>query len=137
MNKYFAGLLLIATAGCGFKEYKDPSSGTDSTQAQGGSPSRAPITSNNPPTLTATFTQVFTQIIQPQCLACHGSGASPDLSSFGSFATNTSWIVPGNPSGSAVFDAVQAGRMPKGGAVLSGSELSLISGWIQSGAQND
>ena len=126
-----AGLASGAATGCGFTNYKNAADGTLPTTV-GSNPG------NNTATGAATFSEVSSQILQPSCLGCHGAGAtSPDLSSYAGFATNTQWIAPGNPTGSAVYTAIQSGVMPKGGNMLTSAEISLMASWIQNGAQND
>jgi mono/diheme cytochrome c family protein len=130
--------------GCGFSDYKD-AAGSPGTSGTGTTTTGNPPVAVNPPTPdpssssggTATFTQVNTQIFQAKCIGCHGSGGTPDLSSYSSFATNTKFIVPGNPSSSLIYEEVQSGAMPQGTASLTSAELGLMSEWITEGALNN
>ena len=129
------GFFLIFSTSCGFTEYKNPDPGLNQPQTSAASTGATPVPITS--TGTSTFTLVNSQILQPKCLGCHGSGSSPDFSTYGSFATNTQWVTPGNPAGSSIYTAVSQGLMPQGGTPLNASELSLISSWIQSGAANN
>ena len=123
---------LFLLAGCGFTEYKN---GTTAQPVQApGQTASNPTSTSSPVTSAATFTAVNSQILQSKCLGCHGSGSSPSFSSYSSFATNTSYITPGNAASSAVYTAVQSGAMPQGGSSLSAAEVTLIYDWIQAGA---
>lgn len=135
-----ATLLVASLAGCGFTRY--PEAGTPQNAAGTAPPATsanppAPSAPGSPTSTPATFTQVNQQIFQPRCVGCHGSGASPDLTSFSSFAQNTTFVVPGNAAQSAIYTAVSTGRMPQGGTALTQAELSTLSSWIDNGAKND
>jgi mono/diheme cytochrome c family protein len=86
----------------------------------------------------ATFTQVNQQILTPSCVSCHHAGGqSPDLSSYASFATNTEYVVPGNPSQSLIYTVTESGQMPQNGPALTAAQEQLLSSWIAASAQND
>jgi hypothetical protein len=145
------GLILSAlSSGCGFSDYKNSTSTSGTTPT--GTTGTGTTTGSNPPVsgtnpspnpssgsgATATFSEVNTQIFQPLCVQCHGSGGnSPDLSSYSAFATNTTFVVPGDPATSLVYEMVQSGSMPQGGPTLSTADLDLINEWITQGALNN
>ena len=133
------------TSSCGFTNNKTGSSTANGT-ATGGS--AAPVSPANPPTngtvtapaiptTPATFAEVNQQILVPKCLSCHGAGASPDFSSYSSFAQDTRYVMPGNAAQSAIYTATENGSMPRGAAALTATELGLIYSWIEGGAKND
>lgn len=87
--------------------------------------------------LEAKFQSVFVNIIQPKCLGCHNSTTSSgglDLSTHTKVLTT---VTPNNPTGSAFYDSVSKGRMPKGRPMLSASELTAVRDWITNGALNN
>lgn len=139
---FILGVAVSLLSGCG-TTYKDGTvvAGTTGTTAAGTTTGTTPpVTATPAPTAsgsTATFTEVNTQILQPLCVSCHGSGASPDLSSYSSFATNTTFVVPGNAAQSLLYQMVQSGSMPQGGTALNSTQLSLIQEWIDEGALNN
>ena len=131
-------VMIFLFAGCGFTEYKTGGS-TQPVQvpAQSGETTPTPVATSPVVTSSATFTAVNSQILQPKCLGCHGAGSSPDFSSYGTFAANTSFIMPGKPTSSAVYNAVQSGSMPQGSSALPAADVTLIYDWIQAGALNN
>ena len=129
-----AFMVSIPFAGCGFTEYKSPTSSSTT------SPSTGTVgTGGNPGTGTgtgtgsaATFSEVSSQILS-NCTSCH-SGSSPsagiDLSTYTGVM---SVVSAGNPSGSTIYTVVSGGIMPPSGALPS-SDVTLLSDWITSGA---
>jgi len=80
------------------------------------------------------FGKVFTGLLQPRCLACHGPGKANGGVSFETWTDTMKVVTPGKPEFSLMYQVVVNGRMPKGKAPLSAAELSLLSGWISAGA---
>jgi uncharacterized membrane protein len=130
------GVFLFASAlsGCGFTQDKNPSagSGPTTTTTTTGSPTQTGVGTGT----TATFSNVSSEILQPNCTSCH-SGSSPsggvDLSSYtGVMAV----VTAGSPSSSNLYTAVNGGIMPPGGS-LAQSDIALIDSWITAGALNN
>ena len=86
--------------------------------------------------LEAKFQSIFVNIIQPKCLGCHNNASANglDLSNYTKVMTT---IAPNDPLRSAFYDSVIKGRMPKGRAMLSASELTAVRDWITNGALNN
>jgi mono/diheme cytochrome c family protein len=83
------------------------------------------------PALSATFTGVFTNIIQPKCFACHG----PVLHNSANFSSGYSSV-----SGDAgnILSQCQGGDMPQSPyPTLTASELAALQGWINAGKPNN
>lgn len=117
---------MIALTGCGY---------TNTIETSAPPPSAGATTT---PQSGATYTQVNSQILQPLCVSCHGSGGQrPDLSSYAGFATSTQYVVPGSPAQSQIYTITQSGQMPPGGPTLTSSQFDLLGSWIQSGAPNN
>ncbi len=70
-----------------------------------------------------TFDQLKTKVLETKCLSCHTNWK--DESDF-----QAKHIKLGNPDHSKMFDAVKAGRMPKGKKLLSTAELELFYNYI-------
>ena len=109
----------------------------------------------------ATFTDVYTAILQPTCSSCHtpgGEGAFQDFSSpshayaalVGVKASGPSCgtsgetrVEPGSASQSLIFQKVSestppcGSQMPLGRPPLSSAQMTLIENWINAGALND
>jgi hypothetical protein len=109
-----------------------------------------------------TFTEVYTQILGPTC-SSHHSGAAPagnlDMSSQSVAYQNLAGVAASGPScgaedpvptrvvaydyaGSLLWQKVAGqqkcgSQMPLGGPYLSSAQVTLISSWIDDGAQND
>ncbi|MGZ3708570.1 MAG: hypothetical protein ACXWPM_07135, partial [Bdellovibrionota bacterium] len=109
-----------------------PPSSTTSGSTTSTSPTGSPT-----PVTQVTFQQVNSQVLQPNCAGCHSAGSSPDFSSYATTVSSSSVVSPGNPAASALYTAIQTGRMPKGGAQLSQTDQSLVYYWIQQGALNN
>ncbi len=79
------------------------------------------------------WSKVFSDIIKPKCLSCHGAGTSwGDLSTYDKAKTQ---VVVGNPEDSFLYQEVAFGRMPKGAPDLTAAQKKLIYDWIKSGAK--
>ena len=109
----------------------------------------------------ATFTAVYTEVLGPTCRTCHqpgGIGSFQDFSSqavaYGALvgvkasgpscgSSGQTRVVPGNASGSLLYQKVSessppcGAMMPLGGPPLTSAQVTLIEDWIKSGAQND
>jgi hypothetical protein len=123
--------LLLAT-GCDYMDVKGAAAPPPSNAGTGGT-APDPTSTATP----ATFQAVYNQILAPKCLSCHGSGTAPTLSSWAAFAQDTRYVLPGNPGQSDIYVQVSSGNMPKGGAALSQSDLTLLYNWIEQGALNN
>jgi hypothetical protein len=109
----------------------------------------------------ATFTEVYTEVLQPICSSCHrpgGEGSFQDFSSQSAAyaalvgvkgsgpscgSSGETRVVPGRSSESLLFQKVSetsppcGARMPLGGPALSSAQTTLIEEWINAGALND
>jgi mono/diheme cytochrome c family protein len=86
-----------------------------------------------------TYTWIATNIFQPKCVSCHSGAGAPfgyQLTSY-SGATSLSQVVPGNSSGSNLYQMVLSGSMPQGGPALTSDPLNAVKTWIDSGAANN
>jgi hypothetical protein len=140
--------LLSATWGCGSNATAGPGS-------------------SDPPTPTATFTEVYSGILSGSCTPCHAPGGAGyttgrlDMSSqaaaFTSLQQNAAGVscdtsglkrvVPGDAAMSVLFEKVDSAnpscgsRMPYGcagtGTCLSAAQVMEIENWINDGAKND
>ena len=81
-----------------------------------------------------------------RCSGCHFAGRHPDLSDTGADAIYKivgSYVIPGRPLESGLFDKVNCaqpyvgGRMPLGGTPLTLEQQALIYDWIAQGALGD
>jgi hypothetical protein len=109
----------------------------------------------------ATFTLVYTAILQPTCSPCHHTGGEGSFQDFGSQSSayaalvgvkasgpscgssGDTRVVPGNASESLLFQKVSeaspacGSQMPLGGPPLSSAQVTSIEDWINAGALND
>jgi hypothetical protein len=109
----------------------------------------------------ATFTAVYMDVLGPTCSSCHrpgGIGSFQDFSSpaaaYGALvgvkasgpscgSNGETRVVPGNASGSLLFQKISEANppcgvmMPLGGPHLPSAQVTLIEDWINTGAQND
>lgn len=110
----------------------------------------------------ATFTQVYTQILGPTCSVHHSGGAPSgnlNMSSQSLAYQNLVGVAASGPScggadpvptrvvaydhdGSLLWQKVMGlqkcgSQMPLGGPYLSSTQIDLIASWIDDGAQND
>jgi mono/diheme cytochrome c family protein len=97
------------------------------------------------PDFTVAVDVSFATDIQPifdaNCVACHPTLSSPDLTSGNSYAaiTNGTYIVPGNLTTSTLYQRLLGNGgalMPTTGA-LSSSDIDLVMNWILQGAQDN
>ncbi|PWU17975.1 MAG: hypothetical protein C5B49_07910 [Bdellovibrio sp.] len=108
---------------CGYVGPSNPGAYTSSTSSSSGSSGYS-----NPPT----FSEINSQIIQPNCLVCHSSGTY-------TFTTYDTLIAggvvkSGSPSTSTLYLDVSSGKMPQGGTPLSTTDVNAIDNWISAGA---
>ncbi len=89
-----------------------------------------------------TFTEIYTTILTVYCAgaSCHNPGTQGSVS----FASQSSAysavsrrVTPGNGAGSAFYNTVNSGSMPRGAAKLSATNLAKIKAWIDAGALNN
>jgi hypothetical protein len=113
---------------------------------------------------TATFTQIYTDIISKQCVECHQPGqigvteGMLDMSTQSAAYTNLVGVAAAGAACGGKGTRVTAGdadksifylkvsdddptpcgeKMPLGGPALSGAQSDEIEGWINAGANND
>jgi hypothetical protein len=90
-----------------------------------------------------TYTQLKTNIFSPICSTCHNPGG--EGSGFVEllvYSSISNVLVPGNPSGSTLIQAVEGTiqgvpQMPEGETPLTTNQIQQISQWIASGAPNN
>jgi hypothetical protein len=109
----------------------------------------------------ATFTRVYAEVLEPTCSPCHRPG---QLAPFMDFSTQSTAyealvgvkasgpscgssgdtrVVPGNASGSLLFQKVSEAHPPCGAPMpfdspsLPSAKVTLIEDWINAGASND
>ena len=69
------------------------------------------------------FPTLYSEILEPKCLACHDNVSSED--------GIANWIVNQNPDESPLFLTVVDGYMPAGGTPLTSQELDFVSRYIE------
>jgi hypothetical protein len=148
---FMAGLCAVWSLGCGGAGGggSNSSPGTDTVNGASAAPTPA------------SFTEVYTTILQPTCSPCHtpgGVGSFQDFSSQSSAYTalvgvkasgpscgssNETRVVPGNASQSLLFQKVSeapppcGSQMPLGGPPLSSAHVMVVEAWINAEALND
>ena len=86
-------------------------------------------------TVSEHFSSIYTRIIAPKCLQCHGtSGEEPHLTSYSGVVSE---VRPGDPTRSELYKEVERGKMPIGQPMLNDDELLALYLWIRNGAAND
>jgi hypothetical protein len=109
----------------------------------------------------ATFTQVYTTILQPTCSSCHSPAGGDKFLDFSSQATAyatlagapsgpacgteglSSHVVAGNAATSLLYEKVSESKppcgsqMPLNGSPISEADQELIATWIDDGALNN
>lgn len=75
-------------------------------------------------------------LLQNKCYVCHGPLNSIGVSQINDpkYLISIGQIIPGNPSGSPLFNTVSSGTMPVG-SPLSSSEIKILNDWILAGAK--
>jgi hypothetical protein len=94
-----------------------------------------------PPPIDTTVVISFAQDIQPifdaNCISCHPSSFRPDLTAANSYDAliTGAYVVAGDPSNSKLYNKCKPGGSMEN--YCSAAELTLISGWIYAGANNN
>lgn len=86
-------------------------------------------------TVVPTFTQIRNQIINGECLRCHGSSGGRGGYNMGSYSQVITRVVQGNANASVLYDRVDGGSMPPGG--MDSRYVDMIRNWINAGAPNN
>lgn len=111
------------------------------------SPSPAPTATPTPtPTPTATptpapvpvdpaptFVEVFTSVLEPNCVGCHNSGYPADginLESRASILATENLVRCGRADKSRLYEVVEKNEMPLGGPALKAEEKKMLRLWI-------
>jgi hypothetical protein len=87
--------------------------------------------------LTATFSSISANILQPRCYKCHNSLISSGGRRFDSYNSTMNSVVAGAPNSSPLYVNVLSGNMPREGLPLSDAEVAMIGEWILDGALNN
>lgn len=95
-----------------------------------------------PPPLTATFSSISQNILQPKCVACHRAGGEEGDIRYESYSSTlaTGKIRAGSAAESGIMDEIESGSMPPakdGYAPLTATEIAVIRQWIDAGAPNN
>ncbi|MBC7465635.1 MAG: c-type cytochrome [Bdellovibrio sp.] len=82
------------------------------------------------------FSTLKTNILDPQCIRCHGVGGKGgvDLSNYNSIMTNPGLVMINNINASRLYTEVESGSMPDGGPVMNSEDVATIAAWINAGA---
>ncbi len=113
----------LSSSGCGSSSPSSPAGGsTPPANPSGGT--------------AATFSQINSGILQPSCLQCHGAAGGSGGVNLSSYAGVMAQVSAGNPTASALYNAVANGIMPPTGA-LPQAQIQEIQSWIAAGAQNN
>lgn len=87
-----------------------------------------------------TYQLVYNAVLKPKCSQCHTGAENRDffdIADYTDLLNNMFYenlIVPGDPDGSRLVEAIQEGRMPKEGRPVEPWEMDLIKLWISEGA---
>ncbi len=113
INSFIVVLAVASGLGaCSFSIKKNPARGIPSAQ--------------NYKQSELAFGNVFSRVIRPNCIGCHGNGGGINLESFANIKANLSRIYQA---------AIVEQKMPKApNAPLSADDLGLLNAWIQAGA---
>jgi mono/diheme cytochrome c family protein len=95
-------------------------------------PSVTPPPVNQP--LTATFSSIQRNILQPKCLGCHGAAGG---FSYADYPSTMRSVVAGNPTTSKFYQSILNNQMPKNNQALTAAEKMAVLDWINQGAQNN
>jgi len=123
------------TTGVGGMRASGGTTGSGGAKATGGS------TGSGGSSGTATFTQIYQQILTVSCAGsqCHNPGSQKGIS-FSSQSTAysavKSRVTAGNATGSSFYSTVNSGSMPPGGK-LPAAQIQMIADWINAGAMNN
>jgi len=107
-----------------------------------------------PSTGAATFSSLYTSIMTPKCVPCHGAGVVPFQTKDEAYQSlvgieamdycpGMKRVLAGDPDASVLILALKAqgcreGRpMPPSGMRLSDAEVQRFTAWIKAGAKND
>ncbi len=101
------------------------------------SSNRTIVVNNQQANPNATFTWIFANVLQPKCVACHGTGLALSGVRYNSYAETIKTLRTGNASSSKLYTETNSGSMPDGGSKLSTTELNAIRDWINAGALNN
>ena len=109
---------LAGTAVDMFKTYID---GLKTPAPDNHAPISTPVPVSTPPAA-ADYAAVRARILAPRCLQCHGD--------FGAEAGLKSYVTPGDPGSSSLYQSVANGSMPPGGPAISADDLALLKTYI-------
>lgn len=84
----------------------------------------------------ASYSYVGTNIIGPNCVACHGTLVSIRGLNYSTYAGTIGSVTPGNFNASRLYQVIADGSMPPG-APLTADQLNSLRLWISAGAPNN
>lgn len=114
-----------------------PTIGSTPTPSPTSTPSAQASPTPTPPPLTASYSAIQANILTPRCVSCHGSGLSGGGYRYDSYAATKLSVKPFDANNSKLYTEVFTGKMPKGTAKLTASEIQMIANWINAGAPNN
>jgi len=106
-------------SGCSFRKEKTTPSAVDASGIQ---PSSEQLANSS-------FSLVYTTVLQPHCISCHGTSGGVNLESYASAVSVLAQIKA---------QAIDSRQMPKAPeALLSTTELQVLNAWIQTGGREN
>ncbi|HET9236205.1 MAG TPA: c-type cytochrome domain-containing protein [Oligoflexus sp.] len=97
------------------------------------SASPTPSPAPTPPEPVPTFAELFTSVLEPNCVGCHNSGypaAGINLESKASILANDDLVRCGRADNSLLYKVVAKNAMPLGGPALKADEKKSLRLWI-------
>lgn len=87
-----------------------------------------------------TFNSIFTNILEPKCVACHSEGNEAEHIDYSDYVNtiNTGGVIIGDAATSPLYRETANQAEPRGGDTpLTPEELNAIRDWIERGALNN
>lgn len=110
-----------------------PSPSPTPTASPTPSPTPTPTSTPTPPEPVPTFAEVFTSILEPNCVGCHNSGypaAGVNLESKATILATEDLVRCGRAENSNLYKVVEKNEMPLGGPPLKADEKKSLRLWI-------
>ncbi len=84
-----------------------------------------------------TFVEVFSGVIQPRCVSCHGPAQASGNVRLDSHAEVIRYVSLNNPANSQLYRVVNNNSMPFMRAPLSAAQKEMLLNWIRDGAPDN
>lgn len=110
-----------------------PSPAPSATPTPTPTPTVTPTPAPLPPDPVPTFAEVFSSVLEPNCVGCHNSGypaAGVNLESRASILSNKDLVRCGRAENSLLYKVVADNEMPLGGPALKAEEKKSLRFWI-------